>query len=518
MALAMARPWKHPKTGIYWLRKRVPDDLRALVGKQEYKRSLKTKDPAEAKRLHAASLAEIESLWSALRKPVAATAPGLTCLSERQAHERAAWVYGYWLNLHRENPSCQTLWNTSLYDKLWAPELRAPRESPSQSIQDQLSVADMLDWCRRQAESVLIARYLEVDDQSRRNLEKAIAAAAQRASLVLKKWAVGDFDGIPAPADPRRAAMAPAGQSITFDFLLAGWEAERRPLPKTAYEYKRVIRDLRSFLGHDDPGKAASADIVRWKSHLIAAGLHAKTIKDAKLAPARAILQWGVDNHHLQANPATRVTMDVKRRAGDGKRGFTDDEATRILTAASLERDPAKQWIPLLGAYTGARIAELSQLRAEDIAIVDDILCMRITPDAGSLKTVSSERVVPLHPAVIKAGFGKFVTGARKGPLFASLKPDVFGSRGGNGTKILGRWVRQLGVTDERISPSHSWRHRFKTLARKHGLAVDISDAITGHSGKTVASRYGDFPVEALYRELLKIPGLRIEPDGEPVL
>ncbi|MDB5544283.1 MAG: recombinase XerD, partial [Hyphomicrobiales bacterium] len=116
MALAMARPWKHPKTGIYWLRKRVPEDLRPLVGKQEYKRSLKTKDPAEAKRPHAASLAEIESLWDALRKPVAATAPGLACLSERQAHERAAWVYGYWLNLHRENPSCQTLWNTSLYD------------------------------------------------------------------------------------------------------------------------------------------------------------------------------------------------------------------------------------------------------------------------------------------------------------------------------------------------------------------------------------------------------------------
>jgi hypothetical protein len=35
MALAMARPWKHPQTGIYWLRKRVPDDLRAAVGKLE---------------------------------------------------------------------------------------------------------------------------------------------------------------------------------------------------------------------------------------------------------------------------------------------------------------------------------------------------------------------------------------------------------------------------------------------------------------------------------------------------
>ncbi len=34
MALAMARPWKQPKTDIYWLRKRLPDDLRARLGKR----------------------------------------------------------------------------------------------------------------------------------------------------------------------------------------------------------------------------------------------------------------------------------------------------------------------------------------------------------------------------------------------------------------------------------------------------------------------------------------------------
>ena len=48
MALAMARPRKHPKTGVYWLRKRVPDDLRARIRKREEKLTLKTRDPAEA--------------------------------------------------------------------------------------------------------------------------------------------------------------------------------------------------------------------------------------------------------------------------------------------------------------------------------------------------------------------------------------------------------------------------------------------------------------------------------------
>src|SRR5215213_10558112 len=37
--LATARPWKHPKTGVYWFRRRVPTRLLAAVGKREEKRS-----------------------------------------------------------------------------------------------------------------------------------------------------------------------------------------------------------------------------------------------------------------------------------------------------------------------------------------------------------------------------------------------------------------------------------------------------------------------------------------------
>ena len=58
MPLMMARPTKHPKTGVYQFRRAVPNDLRALVGKREEKRSLGTKDPEEAKRRFAEVLAE----------------------------------------------------------------------------------------------------------------------------------------------------------------------------------------------------------------------------------------------------------------------------------------------------------------------------------------------------------------------------------------------------------------------------------------------------------------------------
>jgi len=70
MPLPMTRPWKHPKTGLYWLRKRVPDELQELVGKREEKFSLRTRNPDEAKRLHAQALLDLERRWEKLRKGV----------------------------------------------------------------------------------------------------------------------------------------------------------------------------------------------------------------------------------------------------------------------------------------------------------------------------------------------------------------------------------------------------------------------------------------------------------------
>jgi len=114
MALAMARPWKHPKTGIFWLRKGVPEDLRAAVGKREEKFSLKTRDPAEAKILHAQALLELEQRWANLKAPPKP-------FSEREAHELVTPAYERWIDLHRDNPSEQKLWKTKFFDKLWKP-------------------------------------------------------------------------------------------------------------------------------------------------------------------------------------------------------------------------------------------------------------------------------------------------------------------------------------------------------------------------------------------------------------
>ncbi len=189
MALAVARPWKRPKTGIYWSRKRVPEDLIAVLGKREEKRSLETRDAAEAKRLHVEALSALEAQWANLRT-------GPRTLTEMEAHGLAALAHDFWPERHRDNPSEQVLWPTHLFDKLWAPPEPINYRDPERTFRidpDWYKVQQLEAWCCERASECLTAHGFVVDEGSRLKLAKAIAAAVQRASLTLARYAQGDF-------------------------------------------------------------------------------------------------------------------------------------------------------------------------------------------------------------------------------------------------------------------------------------------------------------------------------------
>ena len=82
---------------MYGLRKRGPDDLRTQLGKREEKRSLETRDPAEATQRLAAVLAELDKRWANLRA-------GSRALTGREAHEIAVRAHDAHLARYLENP------------------------------------------------------------------------------------------------------------------------------------------------------------------------------------------------------------------------------------------------------------------------------------------------------------------------------------------------------------------------------------------------------------------------------
>lgn len=462
MVLSMSRPQLHPRTGVYCLRKRVPADLVPMIGRKEITLSLRTKDPAEARARYARELAKLEQRWAGLRA-------GPRSLTEVEAHALAVTVHEAWLTRHRANPSEQDLWRIDLAARLWVP----PPPASAQALLDDLRhptidwdrrrVREMEAWCEGQAASLIEEHGLGADEIGRKRLARAVAAAVQRASLTLERFAGGEFAVTLTDTSSGAPTAAAPPKVVSFDELLRGWQAETKPRAKTVYEWSRELGKFAAFLGHADAARITADDVVRWKEALIAKGLSAKTIGDGKLAAVRTVLQWGVDSRRLAKNPAAAVRMAAKK-TGKERRSFTDAEAATILAAALREANPVLRWVPWLCAYSGARLSEVCQLRVSDVREIEGIWCMVIDGEAGSVKTASSERIVPLHQAVLDAGFLAFVRGVGAGPLFAGLPPDKFGRRGGNGTKVLGRWVRGLGLDEKRLAPAHSWRHRMSSL------------------------------------------------------
>lgn len=81
----MASPWKHPKSGIYYFRRVVPEDLRPIIGKRELKTSLKTRDPHTAKSMFIVEAAKAEGEFQRARVRLQKATKVLSSLQEVKA-------------------------------------------------------------------------------------------------------------------------------------------------------------------------------------------------------------------------------------------------------------------------------------------------------------------------------------------------------------------------------------------------------------------------------------------------
>lgn len=306
--------------------------------------------------------------------------------------------------------------------------------------------------------------------------------------------------------------------------LFEEYVTESQPSPATVKSFRSKVRAFVRFLGHDDAARLTKRDVVRWKDHLLAngkgdgSGLSAKSVKDGHLPAIRAALNRGADSGQLAENVAVGITVarNTRRRLLRSK-SFTAEEAEKILTATlikpsgrrSPERALAIRWVPWLCAYTGARVNEITQLRREDVAKIDGIWSIRITPEAGSTKDAKA-RTVALHPHLIEQGFIAAISKC-EGPIFYDPSRARNGSDANPQMKkvgeMLAKWVREeVGIVDRDVQPNHAWRHKFKTVARDIGMPSEIRDYIQGHVPRTEGEAYGEVSVKATFEAIRSLP------------
>lgn len=513
------------RDGGFYVRMGVPAELRPFIGRSELHEALGS-NRADALKRHHAIVARFQGELEAARLKLTAGEKPKPAPRPQAIRKFAEWLYrsqveqdndmrdtGFYADLDHD-PRV----HSELFDGGYAKVLRDVASGAASDDKIAATIGWALDefnpgldptapeW--RRIARQLAGVQLEVLERRRENNEARPQEKPRHPLL-----------NPPAPGEDKP-------EPVPLLSLLAGYLKELAASGRGAAAEKQwtpAFKAFIRFLGHDDATRIVKADVIKFKDHLMQT-LAPKTIRDTYVASLRVVLQWAMDNQRIgtEANPAAKVKIRVPKKILNREKGFTEAEALAVLKASRTyepkhSENPqtressylthAKLWVPFLCAHTGSRISEMTQLRKQDVMDRDGVHFIRITPDAGSVKT-GQYRDVPIHAEVIEAGFLKFVEAQPEGPLFYAPGPKRGGVAHPSKTVSgrLSEWVRSLNVIPLDVDPNHGWRHRFKTVGIELDLHPRVIDAIQGHGARTAGEDYGDVTMKARKVAIDKMP------------
>lgn len=187
------------------------------------------------------------------------------------------------------------------------------------------------------------------------------------------------------------------------------------------------------------------------------------TVKGLKAALSN-VWEWALLRRDLgvQSNPFAGLKLKGLGEDATERRTFTPEElhALFALDLTEAERDAFAIMVT-----TGIRV-ESELLAAREAVKVDGVRCVDLRK--SEVKTKSSKRLVPIHPAI--------------DPVFPLATTRA----------SLREIVRQ--VSDDPTLTNHSLRHTFIDLARDAGVDWELRMFITGHAIGREGGKYGQGP------------------------
>lgn len=473
----------------YYLRRRVPEDLRGHFAKTEIVYSLRTADPRLARERLAVEWVSLDEQFRELRaerKPLSAT-PDVT------GGGLDAWPANVSQDEFEDWIRCDDEQNADMAREEAEYEARESARTLARKWLD--GSPHNLSHERLAVRDILKAQTFELD-----------VARDRLAALVLN-----------APVETK-AVPKPVTASVSVDDrklsdIVDEWGREREVRAKGIADHVSIARWFEDRAGPLLVANITRQHIIEFKNKLRDEGQSQSNVK-VKLSRLRTLLGYAMANGYRSDNPAVGVVITIKDADRLKRRSFDPLSLESIFTSPVYKtperpkagRGEAAYWLPLLGLYTGARLEELGQLRVADVvaesylAKNDEVATswfLRITEDEDDglkLKNAGSARLVPVHRVLEECNFLDYVEQMRElghSRLFPLLKADKYGRVTAKWGEWFSKYRRDVcGVTDRRLV-FHSFRHTFKDCCRHAGLEEGVQRQLMGHSPGDVAGSYG---------------------------
>ena len=300
------------------------------------------------------------------------------------------------------------------------------------------------------------------------------------------------------------SVLAPA---MTFEILSGLYLADRGQDQKasTLKETKICHGTISAALGELDMRTHSRADLVALRDRL-SDGCMPSTVNKL-LIKLSAVLAWSVENGHIPKS------YDKKLKFTKGlestRKAFTQDQVGNLVAYTStLPETSWKRWLLSLGAITGGRLNEISQLTKSDVMTLESgIIAIHIN-EAGegkSIKNKRSERLVPLTDGAYGFDLAAFMRYVQ--PCIGSGAECLAKI----GYKTAGDWANRQAIPevlgdDYQVGLTyHSLRHSLASLMQVKGVPTVHAQAVMGHASGTVTfDTYGSGVPAEVIAEMLK--------------
>ncbi len=483
----MPTPWRHPKHGTYYLRKRVPTDVLHLwQGSNPVQISLRTKDKAEAHLRISIEWPKLYDKFKELRKK-ATRQVGL-------CEEIIPDLLDEWL--HQMLKEDEQLRIMGTIDRVRG-EPNPGYDAHIEELAEGIETGEHPWFVTREAIWFLNQKSVSYAPGTY-PYAKFLNELAHKFIEYFRLLSERDRGRRISTPEPSRTKALLSLEALYEKFKLHRTANEKWKNPETQdkREYGPILRDFVSVVGNKPVHQLTHEDAVKYFEHTVSRTDIALGTKKRNLTRIKTLLLFGKEQHQVpDITGPLRITAEYKKTHNSYVK-FSKEDLTALFHSAAYQTNNFKKasqyWLPIIGLYSGARIDEPASLLVSEIREIDGVWCYFMSSEEANQggKNSYAPRWVPIHPKVLDAGFlefwetVKFEGHTRLFPEMGHAERDGCGKRA---TVDFTEYRRSVGVgtlSGRSTKAYHSFRSTLISELRERGVDGDMRRSLVGHASE----------------------------------